>query len=272
MILKYKKEHKPNKRNYTDPQEPRYANFELNQEPIRHRPFLKVVSYNIKYSQRIEKAIALLLTNAELNDADIICLQEMTLGAVEKISTALKFNYVYYPAVFHPILNNDFGNAVLSRLPILSDQKIILPHLDPRHMQRTAINVTVEFNKMPIVISNVHFKVLMRPSYRAQQINALLRSLPPQETRFIIAGDFNTFSKANSRAILEPLINANFIPATDGLGWSHKHWTLLNKRSQLDHIFIKGLEVIKTGKVINRKSSDHLPIWAQVSLTDKALV
>jgi endonuclease/exonuclease/phosphatase family metal-dependent hydrolase len=265
IILKRKQHTFEKKRNYTDLKEPRYTNFELCKTPSRSKGSFKIVSYNIKYSKRIEKASSLLRRHHDLKDADVICLQEMTLDAVEQIAEILGYNYVYYPAVFHPILRKDFGNAVLSRWPISFDEKIILPHWDPKHSQRIVVNVRIEFNEMPIFVSCVHFKVLLRATFRAEQTAKLLKSMPSSGKHFIIAGDFNTFTKANKRAILEPLVEADFIPATADLGWSHKHWTLLNKKVLLDHIFIKGFDIVRTGKVIDRKSSDHIPIWAELS-------
>jgi len=267
VLLKSKKPKKPNKRNYADPLGPRYADLTICKSSPADVKALKVVSYNIKYSKKISSAIKLFKAHHELREAQVLCLQEMTGEAVEIIAQALGYNYVYYPAVFHSVLKKDFGNAILSRLPIIADEKVILPHLDPSHTQRTVVNAAVEFNNKRVIISNVHFKVLINPKFRSDQVQYLLRSMPKNESHFVIAGDFNTFTKANSKAILEPLIEADYLPATDGIGWSHKHWTLMNKKSQLDHIFIKGLALEKTGKVIDRKSSDHIPIWVDVAFS-----
>ncbi|HLF18690.1 MAG TPA: endonuclease/exonuclease/phosphatase family protein [Candidatus Omnitrophota bacterium] len=267
IILRQKKSPQHNNRNYTHPQEPRYADLHLAKVSPHPGNTLKVVSYNIEYSKKISQAVKLLQTHEDLKNADVICLQEMTLEAVRTIGEALKYNYVYYPALLHPVLAKDFGNAILSKWPIVHDQKILLPHSNPKSSQRVAVISTIYFQNKPVVITCVHLKVLIKPSFRKEQITKLLKNLPLEELPIIIAGDFNTFTKANNQAISDPLIKADFIPATDGLGWSHKHWTLLNKKSQLDHIFIKGLEIVKTGKVINRKSSDHIPIWAELAFS-----
>lgn len=41
---------------------------------------------------------------------------------------ALGMSWVYYPAIFRHRSDKDFGNAVLSRWPIIADKKIVLPH------------------------------------------------------------------------------------------------------------------------------------------------
>lgn len=268
MIIHRKKPTRSaNQRNYTHPEKPRYAHLEMCAPPAP-RDVFKIVSYNIKYSKKITGAIKLLSTHEELKDCDIICLQEMTSDAVVAIATGLQYNYVFYPAVLHPVLGKDFGNAILTRWPIVKDEKVIIPHMDPRKSQRALVNATVKINNKHVVVSCVHLKVLMKPTNRGEQTVQLLSSLPKRSDHFIIAGDFNTFSKANNRAILEPFIEADFIPATAGLGWSHKHWTLLNKKTQLDHIFVKGLSILRTGKVLDSRHSDHLPIWAELTFDD----
>src|SRR6185503_3108455 len=249
MIIHRKKQRTSNQRNYTHPEKPRYAHLEIATAPPAATNKFKIVSYNIKYSKKVKAAINLLSTHEDLKDCDIICLQEMTSDAVVAIAKGLQYNYVFYPAVLHPVLGKDFGNAVLSRWPVIKDEKVILPHMDPRKSQRVVVNVTVQINDKIVVVSCVHLKVLLKPTNRGAQTAQLLASLPKRSDHFIIAGDFNTFSKANNRAILEPFIEADFIPATAGLGWSHQHWTLLNKKSQLDHIFVKGLNILRTGKV-----------------------
>jgi len=217
----------------------------------------------------MDKAIHLLRNHEELKDADIICLQEMTLKGIHQCAEQLKYNYVYYPAVFHPLIKQDFGNAILSRWPILNDRKIILPYLDPKKLQRIAVCADIQIGRKRIRIYCVHMKVFLKPLMRGQQMTVVLNSVPDNCQHCVVAGDFNTFTKANKTALLISLQEAGFSPATDHLGWSHKHWTLLNKKNQLDHIFIKGINILKAGKVINRKSSDHLPIWAELAFPKK---
>jgi endonuclease/exonuclease/phosphatase family metal-dependent hydrolase len=35
---------------------------------------------------------------------------------------------------------------------------------------------------------------------------------------------------------------------------------------ELDHLFVKGMEVVSSGKVEDAAASDHLPIWLSVRL------
>ena len=71
-------------------------------------------------------------------------LQEMNEDAAAETAEALGMNYVYYPAVLHPVPKKNFGNAILSRWPIVDDEKLILPSRSmSRGGQRVAVAATV---------------------------------------------------------------------------------------------------------------------------------
>lgn len=184
----------------------------------------------------------------------------------ETIAKMLKYNYIYYPAVVHPSNNRDFGNAILSKWPIVTDRKIILPHLDPHHLQRIAVYASIAINNLRIHVFSVHMKVLLKPQYRKDQIKHLIESIPKRSKYCIIAGDFNTFTKVSRKAILPPLQKSNFLHASKQAGWTYKHWYLLRKKSLLDHIFSKGMTIVSAGKIVDNTPSDHLPIWAKLEL------
>src|SRR5258705_5512833 len=97
---------------------------------------LRAVTYNAQWGKHIDRAINALQTRAPLPDADIVVLQEMDAEGTRRIADALGMSWVYYPAAVHPKLGHDFGNAVLSRWPIVADEKLMLPHIGGRvHVQ-----------------------------------------------------------------------------------------------------------------------------------------
>lgn len=251
-------------RNYTNPQKPRYASARMVKHKKDFSGVVKVVSYNIHFARKINSAIKLFEKNEDLICADIVCLQEMDHKGVEKIAHALKFNYVYYPAVFHPRYSRDFGNAILSKWPIKEDKKIILPNARRQRLQRIAVCAEVHINDMPIMVFCVHMKVFLKPNHRSDQVDSMLQHIPAHIQHCIIAGDFNTYSKTNRRAIYDPLVDADFQLASKDVGWTFKHWYFLNKKNWLDHIYTRGLHVVKSGKVVDHKPSDHIPIWVEV--------
>ena len=257
------------KHNYTHPNKPRYVSLNGTFKNRKFDGIIKVITYNIKLSKKIDKAAQLLAQHDDLNDADIICLQEMDPAGVKHLARALKYNYVYYPAILHPRSEKDFGNAILSKWPIVSDQKIILPKVGGGRLQRIAVHATILVNRKKIAVVCVHMKIFAGKHQRRIPIDHILASIDPAVTRCIVAGDFNTFTKSNCKAIFEPFQERNFRLVTDAVGSTYKYWYLLNKKASLDHIFIRGMNVVKAGKVIDRKPSDHIPIWGKLKLKNQ---
>jgi len=254
------------KHNYTHPNKPRYASLNAVRAKRKFNGVIKVITYNIKLSKKIDKAAQLLAQHDDLNDADIICLQEMDPAGVKHIARTLKYNYVYYPAILHPRSEKDFGNAILSKWPIVADEKIILPKAGAGRLQRIAVHATILVNRTKIAIVCVHMKIFASRLTRRIPIDKILASISPSVIHCIVAGDFNTFTKSNCKAIFEPFREKHFRLVTDALGATYKYWYLLNKKASLDHIFIRGMSVISAGKVIDRKPSDHIPIWGKLKL------
>ncbi len=254
------------KHNYTHPKKPRYASLNTIGGKRQFNGAVKVITYNIKLSKKIDKATQLLAQHDDLNGADIICLQEMDPSGVKRIASTLQYNYVYYPAILHPRSEKDFGNAILSKWPIISDQKIILPKVGGGRLQRIAVHAVILINNVKISIVCIHMKIFASRLSRRIPIDHILTSIDPSITHCIIAGDFNTFTKSNCKAIFEPFHEANFQLVTDAVGSTYKYWYLFNKKTSLDHIFIKGMNIINAGKVANRKPSDHIPIWGRMKL------
>ena len=252
------------KRNYTHPSRPRYAFLDHSCIDNKTPKKIKVISYNIKYAKKISKAINMLKKEKDLACADIICLQEMDPEGVDKIAHALKYNYVYYPSVVHPLHGKDFGNAVLSKWPIVKDKKIILPQKNKKNLQRIAVRATIKISKKKLMVFSVHVKVFLKKKDRQEQMETILNSIPKDITHCVVTGDFNTFTKANSRATIAPFIEKEFNIASEDTGWTFKKWYLLNKKKTPDHIFTKGMKILSKGKVVKRGVSDHVPIWTEL--------
>jgi endonuclease/exonuclease/phosphatase family metal-dependent hydrolase len=252
--------------NYSLSDTPRYS---LTVDPPYkglHRDSIRAVSYNIKHSAKIEEAINLLKNNAALADADILLLQEMVPSAVEKIAAELNYNYVFYPAVVHPILHDNFGNAVLSKWPITYDKNTIFPPLKKNGRHRIAVAAKLRINDKDVLVYSLHMGIFMKPGERGQQVQKILNAIDEDVQYCIIAGDFNTISPKDQGEIVATFSEAGFKHATADVDWTYNHWYFLNYKSVFDHIFVRGLDVLEAGKVNDRNASDHLPVWSEFSM------
>ncbi|MCK5083671.1 MAG: endonuclease/exonuclease/phosphatase family protein [Candidatus Omnitrophica bacterium] len=253
--------------NYSLSTTPRYSSTVNPPYKNTHREKIKVVSYNIKHSARIKEAIALLRNDKELAGADILLLQEMIPSAVEKIAEELDYNYIFYPAVLHPILHANFGNAVLSKWPITFDENIIFPPVKEKSRHRVAVAAKLKINGQDVLVYSLHMGVFMKPGQRSDQIQGILDAIDSNVKYCIIAGDFNTIKQKDQDGIIKTFTQAGFEHATSNVDWTYKHWYLMNYKSVFDHIFVRGPKVLRSGKSDDQTPSDHLPVWMEFSMS-----
>jgi endonuclease/exonuclease/phosphatase family metal-dependent hydrolase len=245
--------------NYTGPDGPRYA--EVAAPLAGPAPdAIRLVTFNIKFARQIDSAIALLGSVAPLASADILTLQEMDASGTRRIARALGMSYVYYPATVHPSTGRDFGNAILSRWPIVDDAKIVLPHLSRfGGIERIATAATIRVGTALVRVYSVHLGTWVEegPGARRDQVRAILADGAGYQ-RVIVGGDMNNhgIGKAFRAAGYDWPTERN--PHTDHF-WN---W---------DHIFLRGFTPSagsNTGVIReNHHSSDHRPVWAIVSLS-----
>jgi endonuclease/exonuclease/phosphatase family metal-dependent hydrolase len=211
----------------------------------------------------LPEVIALLQSSSELELADLVLLQEVDSVSVRTIADALEMAWVYYPATLHPKSQRDYGNAVLSRHPILADQKIPLPYLARgRRTARAAVAATVTVRGQPVRVYSLHLATVIgnTPSQRYEQLRTVL-SDADRYPAAIIGGDFN------DEAVPELALPHGFSWPTRNLPATNAFWTF-------DHILVKGLPGVRTASTgVVRDTlgaSDHRPVWLELALVPQA--
>jgi len=217
----------------------------------------RVVTFNIKLSRQIDRAIEVLKGDS-LRGADLVALQEMDEVGVRRIARALGLNYVFYPGVIHPTDHRYFGPALLTRWPIERSWKLLLPHLGRfRHQQRVATAALVRVRARPIQVYAVHLETQLRVNERerADQVETILDDAATTRLPVVIAGDLNSYG------VGPVLTHAGYTWVTERVGPTISFFSW-------DHIFTRGLAPPASVGVVRRVhgASDHHPVWAVVQL------
>ena len=230
--------------------------------PLWDRPApdtIRIVSFNIQYAIRVDSAISVLALDPVLKRADVVLLQEMDAAGTQRIAGVLDMGYVYYPATRHFKHDRDFGNAVLSRWPIVADRKLVLPHLARvAGTARGATAATIRFGTEDVRFYSTHLGTIANVSngQRRDQLRTILEDAA-QYDRVVIGGDMNDGGVGS-------------VAVEKGYAWPTREGPRTAAIGRLDHIFVKGLQMpdnAAAGTVLeNRNSSDHRPIWAVVLL------
>ena len=245
--------------NYREPQGPRYAECFA---PAPDSTEIRAVTFNIEFAREIEKAIALLKSDPNLRNADIVLLQEMDAPGVRRIASALGMCYVYYPATIHPSSDRDFGNAILSKWPIEGDRKIILPHNGRfGKTQRIAVTGTIRVRGHAIQIYSMHLATWIEVAFnnRKDQARVVADDADKAPELVLVGGDMN------SHDVGEVFADRHY-------QWPTRRLPHTAKNGTIDHFFLRGLSLRDSTSVglvkDNRGASDHKPVWMVLRMPD----
>ena len=216
-------------------------------------------------------------------DADLVLLQEVDDGAPRSRELDLAkelaraSDYPFY-AVGHNVSlrRGRYGNATLSRFPILRERNIDLSVAESwirRGCQHTRMEISAG---KTLEVFNLHLGLSARE--RLKQVHLLARSnelssLPP-ETVVLVGGDFNDW-----RSLLWPLFTEKlgFQCASEGSNGrlrTIRTYPSFSPQGPLDRIYYRGPIQLAGARrcrlKVSRVASDHLPIIADFDLKQAA--
>jgi endonuclease/exonuclease/phosphatase family metal-dependent hydrolase len=242
---------------------------------------IRILSYNIHRAIGVDRRfrperVARILAH---HDPDLILLQEVDEGVprsreldlARELAEGLGYSHF---AVGHNVTlrKGRYGNATLSRFPILRERNIDLTVVGRkrRGCQHTAIQVHAGGH--PLEVFNLHLGLSARE--RELQLGLLLRSSElaglPHDAPIVIAGDFNDW-----RSLLHPVLTDRmaFRSATGPphlTGRATRTYPSFFPSGALDRIYYRGrlrLQWARRCRLrLSRVASDHLPIVAEFAL------
>lgn len=243
---------------------------------------LRVITYNIHRAIGVDRRFRpeRIVKILQHYHADLIMLQEVDEGVprsrelnlAKELAEALGFRHF---ALGHNVSlkRGRYGNATLSRFPILRERNIDLSVPESwirRGCQHTSI--LIEEGKPPLEVFNLHLGLSARE--RQKQIDLLSRSHEfagvDERTPMLVAGDFNDW-----RSLLWPMFTngMGFRCATDsqtGRRGALATYPSFSPQGGLDRIYFRGpleLEGVRRCRLqISRVASDHLPVIAEFAL------
>lgn len=248
-------------------------------EPAELPHKLRVVTYNIHQGWGMDgkydlDRIARVLDNTP---ADIIALQEVEQNCQRTgfdnqpglLAQALGLNVAFTPVrrhCTHP--QAGYGNAILSRYPIVATELFSLTDPGVIREARGCIHATLDIKGHPLHVFCVHLGLAHRE--RHYQVERLLSEEVVRDSRFgtgpkILLGDFNNWWPVKSaRAMEQHFQNACVVTGR------RRHATFNGVMNMLclDYIFtspdlkITSFEVLKSGAA--SVASDHRPVLCEV--------
>lgn len=239
---------------------------------------LRVLCYNIHYGQGMdgEYNIQRLAEVIMAAKPDLVALQEVDVGVLRsgRVHQLQKLGELTgLTARFGPTQHYEgglFGNAVLTRLPILDELIQPLPYTDAtpelQTYPRGALVITVQApDGKPLRFISTHFQHNV-PADRVEEAKAInkLFAVPADNLRTILAGDFNAKPEEEPIAILEK----NWFHAIDAARAPSA--PSVNPKSRIDYIFYRpqaSFRVLSSEVLPEAMASDHRPVLAVLELS-----
>ncbi|NVB76783.1 MAG: hypothetical protein HOV81_00175 [Kofleriaceae bacterium] len=246
---------------------------------------LRLVTYNVLRGVDVDEDAEFFMRDPDLSKADVIALQEAQrpAGSLEADAAALAHR-LQMGFVFVPTFDFDgelHGIALLSRFPLDDIRVMRLPDktevdtISPT--AQAALRASIETTAGPVEIVNVHLDVALNMPERILQLRPAVIDEP---SPVAVLGDFNTndYIWIGESIPLLPLDAAADTSQADALdGYMRRidydtptaafgsTWFGFPENQRLDHIYTRGLATGAGGVVRDLETSDHRPLWLDVS-------
>ncbi|MNK11450.1 hypothetical protein D3C87_294920 [compost metagenome] len=245
-------------------------------DPVKAGPVIKVMTYNIHIgnppsevaSARNLQAIANVIN---LQKPDLVALQEVDVNTTrsgkdvdqaKELARLTGMYYFYTKAIDYQ--GGQFGDAVLSRLPIIESKRYELsvnPELGGE--TRSVAMIVVEKEGIRFNFASTHLDHLTSDINRDHQARELVNHIKVLDKPLIIAGDLNSLPTSNTIKTLQEQLTyacSSNCPLT---------FPSVNANRTIDYILINKPEkfIVKDYRIVNEGyASDHLPVVATIEL------
>ncbi len=238
----------------------------------RPKPDLRVLTYNVLYSNPHPEAVAAVITSIA---PDLVLLQEVQPAMMKALVEQLAPHYPYYKlADEHP-----YGTtAAFSRWPVLEAHALEL------QADRQAVLLRVQMPKAPLTLISTHllaFNIIYTPlqewpatidkrvNDQEMQVRDLLKAASAYPDDALIIGcDCNSTEFANSARLLA----ATFHNAAHEIGWAVPAGPQPGSRADIrpnhiDYVWYRGALQVNATYLWNQSGgSDHAPLVAEFNM------
>lgn len=259
-----------------------------------HTDALKIGAYNIAHARggklgesnwnsetrvRLEAHLLEIADQIRAQDLHVIILNEVDFDAnwsgnqdqATFIARHAGFPYVAKLTnidIAFPFFTLQFGNAILSKLPLTEVQAIALPPVSDWEPilagKKNALEVTIQLGGRDVRIVAIHNETRNEET-RLGSVDALLRRIRSSNTPYILAGDFNsqrTSSGGTPTDLDTLLVQGSF--STDQQPDEWRTFPSEKPNRGIDWIISNRSLGVSNSRIISSDLSDHLMITATV--------
>ncbi|HEX4355013.1 MAG TPA: endonuclease/exonuclease/phosphatase family protein [Polyangiales bacterium] len=235
---------------------------------------IRVLTYNIRKGKgatgRDKVPMSALGDAMRSHPVDLVLCQEVfhcaRTGTSQSghLAEALGFDSYYGANKFREVGHH--GNTTLTRLRV---QQFKNHDISTNTVERRgALYVRVQVGKIPLHVFNVHLGLNQwQRATQVRQVAEIMDELKVKDEPVLLAGDFNDWHRKLDRVIVDEL---GFHNAFAGRNPNAvKTWHAKRPLFSLDRIYVRNLRPKRAERLSGEPwslLSDHLPLWAELSL------
>lgn len=269
----------------------------------KHDAALRLMTYNVHMFRSFEEDHSLNTKKEILGifqdvNPDVLCLQEFYTRKKGKndLKTKLNEDFGFEHNFFLPVAENEYdayGIAIFSKFPIVRSGYISMQGNNPGQSRLLYADIKVEGKE--IRIYNIHLKSIgFKPEdyefirkantdmeedlsstkriggrlkrafqERAEEVDALSQHMEACSIPFLVAGDFNDTPLSYAVNKVGKKTQNAFVEK--GTGWGVTYNGDF-PNFQIDYIMASGAFQVESYSIIQRKLSDHFPIWSDLTI------
>ena len=220
------------------------------------------LTFNIRHAQGQDEQVDIdrIFTTIVNTHADVIALQEVDRfmarsGYIDQaavLASALHMDWRFAASIRHG--HCQYGNAILSKYPIVNEEIKFLPGEKER---RSMLETIIDTGKKRLTVLTTHLGVTERD--RVRQLPLLKLQLMKVDFPAILIGDFNM--EANHPLMIEICeLGWRRIAIDEDLGGT------VMGGATIDHILWFGDKVDWHAHSVATSASDHRPVWVEIDL------
>lgn len=231
---------------------------------------LRVLTFNIHHAEGVDGKLDVARIAQLVRDtkADVVGLQEVDRGVersgrrdlLKEIADLSGMRFAFGKNIDHQ--GGDYGNAVLTTRPIVSEGNKLLPVVDGGE-QRGVLQVVLDVDGTKVLVLNTHLDHRREDAQRLASATAILEMLPGWGDGPALAiGDFNDVPGSATHARLV----TSFIDVWAAVGQGDGFTIPVEAPNRrIDWILARGFEPVRA-EVLKTDASDHLPVVATLRL------
>ena len=234
---------------------------------------ISILQWNVWYKEDIHNIASFLKTYK----ADIICLQELTIGyqqsephTVQYIAKTLDYRH-YGQGMTTPGRDWIQANAIFTKFPILNKQYHYINEpigtngFDDEY--RSYIETTLEVNEKQLTVGTTHMSytdAFTETQRKAKETDKLIALLNQKKQNYILTGDLNAMPTSSTIQKIKHVLR-HVGPSFDQKTWTTKPFSYNGFEAdkldwRLDYAFATQDVRIVSTEIVQTNFSDHLPI------------